>query len=84
MRSPMALLCKLLEMKGYGQPLWGLKYNATSPNGYLYFTYTVQVPALSEPFTGTVMILPGPSAAATVEDARCAVAREVLTAIYRP
>uniref|UniRef100_A0A667X3U8 DND microRNA-mediated repression inhibitor 1 n=1 Tax=Myripristis murdjan TaxID=586833 RepID=A0A667X3U8_9TELE len=77
--EPMALLLGLCEVFGGGQPLCELHYSHAGPEGYLYFRYRVRVPKLATPFTGLVTVLPGPCMMAMMEEARRAMAQQVVS-----
>ncbi|XP_031734906.1 dead end protein 1 [Anarrhichthys ocellatus] len=77
-----ALLHKLCEATGVGQPLYEMYYSHAVPDGFLYFTYTVCIPGITTAFKGLVMILPGPTATATLEEAWRAAAQQVLQRLY--
>ncbi|KAG7473066.1 dead end protein-like 1, partial [Solea senegalensis] len=79
---PATLLQKLCEMTGFSQPLYELHYSYTGPDGFLHFTYKVRIPGITLPFTGAVMILPGPSVGGLLEEAQQAAAQQVLHRIY--
>ncbi|XP_029924796.1 dead end protein 1-like isoform X1 [Myripristis murdjan] len=81
--EPMALLLNLCEVFGGGQPLCELHYSHAGPEGYLYFGYTVNVPKLATPFTGLVTVLPGPCMMTMMEEARRAMAQQVLQALQK-
>ncbi|XP_018549906.2 LOW QUALITY PROTEIN: dead end protein 1 [Lates calcarifer] len=76
--SPMTLLHKVCEATGVGQPLYEMYYSHTGPDGFLYFTYTVSIPGITMPFKGLVMILPGPTSTAMLEEAQQAAAQQIL------
>ncbi|KAK9517498.1 hypothetical protein VZT92_022865 [Zoarces viviparus] len=80
--SPSMLLRTLCEATGVGQPLYEMYYSHAVPDGFLYFTYKVCIPGISTAFKGLVMILPGPSATATLEEARRAAAQQVMQRLY--
>ncbi|XP_068571449.1 dead end protein 1 [Cebidichthys violaceus] len=80
--SSVVLLCKLCEATGVGQPLYEMYYSHAVPDGFLYFTYKVCMPGITTVFKGLVMILPGPTATATLEEARQAAAQQVLQRLY--
>uniref|UniRef100_UPI0037E7D6F2 dead end protein 1 n=1 Tax=Semicossyphus pulcher TaxID=241346 RepID=UPI0037E7D6F2 len=75
---PVVLLCKVCELTRVGQPLYEVYYSHTGPDGFLYFTYKVCIPGLATAFKGLVMILPGPTATSTLEEAQQAAAQQVL------
>nr|USE40363.1 dead end [Rachycentron canadum] len=76
--SPTMVLQRLCEASGVGQPLYEICYSHTGPDGFLYFTYMVCVPRVMEPFRGLVMVLPGPTATSTLEEAQQVAAQQVL------
>nr|WKN12637.1 dead end protein [Pterophyllum scalare] len=76
--SPLMLLRKLCEVMGFGQPFYEMWYSHAGPDGFLYFSYRVQIPGIAAAFKGLVMILPGPSASTMVEEAQKAAAQQVL------
>ncbi|KAK1904250.1 Dead end protein 1 [Dissostichus eleginoides] len=78
---PMALLCELCEAKGVGKPHYDVKLSHAVPKGFMFFFYDVSVPGITLDFKGVVMILPGPSAYATLREAHQAVALQVLQKI---
>ncbi|KAI9541473.1 hypothetical protein NQZ68_030054 [Dissostichus eleginoides] len=78
---PMALLCELCEAKGVGKPHYDVKLSHAGPKGFMFFFYDVSVPGITLDFKGVVMILPGPSAYATLREAHQAVALQVLQKI---
>ncbi|KAK1903902.1 Dead end protein 1 [Dissostichus eleginoides] len=78
---PMALLCELCEAKGVGKPHYDVKLSHAGPKGFMFFFYDVSVPGITLDFKGVVMILPGPSAYATLRGAHQAVALQVLQKI---
>uniref|UniRef100_A0A672Z240 Dead end protein 1-like n=1 Tax=Sphaeramia orbicularis TaxID=375764 RepID=A0A672Z240_9TELE len=80
--SPTMLLCRLCEMQGFGRPVREIHYSHAGSDGFLYFTYKVCIPGISQTFTGLVMILPGPSASSMLEEASQATAQQVLQALY--
>ncbi|XP_041652757.1 dead end protein 1 [Cheilinus undulatus] len=80
--SPMVLLCRACEASGMGRPYYEIHLSHAGPDGFLYFTYEVSIPGIPTAFRGLVMILPGPSALATMEEAQHAAAQQVLLTIY--
>ncbi|XP_028272682.1 dead end protein 1 [Parambassis ranga] len=80
--SPVIFLQKLCEVTGVGQPLYEIYYSHTGPDGFLFFTYKVHIPGVTVAHSGLVMVLPGPSASSTMEEARKAAAKHVLLRIY--
>ncbi|KAK5925607.1 hypothetical protein CgunFtcFv8_018118 [Champsocephalus gunnari] len=81
LHCPMALLCELCEAKGVGKPQYNLKLSHAGPRGFMFFLYELSVPGITPDFEGQVMVLPGPSAYATVEEAHQAAALQVLQKI---
>ncbi|KAM6952076.1 dead end protein 1 [Lycodopsis pacificus] len=77
-----ALLHQLCEANGGGQPLYEMYCSHAVPDGFLYFTYKVYIPGITTAFKGLVMVLPGPTAIATLEEARRAAAQQVLQRLY--
>ncbi|XP_042349300.1 dead end protein 1 [Plectropomus leopardus] len=80
--SPVMLLRKLCEATGVGQPHYELYYSHAGHDGFLYFTYKVCIPGVTEAFEGLVMILPGHSANSMLEEVRRAASQEVLQRVY--
>ncbi|KAM3613211.1 uncharacterized protein V6R79_022553 [Siganus canaliculatus] len=80
--SPIILLRKMCEMTGFGQPLYELHYSHTGLDGFLYFNFKVCIPGRAMAFEGVVMILPGPTATSTLEEAQQSAAYNVLQRIY--
>ncbi|XP_038550452.1 dead end protein 1-like, partial [Micropterus salmoides] len=80
--SPVMLLHKMCEATGVGQPLYDMYYSHAGPDGFLYFTYKVCIPGITTAFKGLVMILPGSTAATTLEEAQRAAAQQVLQRVY--
>ncbi|XP_047441598.1 dead end protein 1 isoform X2 [Mugil cephalus] len=80
--SPLTLLRRACEVTGVGQPSFELHYSHIGPDGFLYYTYKVNIPGITSPFTGQVMILPGPSLDTIVEEAEKATAQEVLQKVF--
>ncbi|XP_074503930.1 dead end protein 1 isoform X1 [Sebastes fasciatus] len=80
--SPVMLLHKLSEATGVGQPLYEICCSHAGPDGFLYFAYKVCIPGITAVFNGLVMILPGPTATTTLEEAQRAVAQQVLQKVY--
>ncbi|XP_034078772.1 LOW QUALITY PROTEIN: dead end protein 1 [Gymnodraco acuticeps] len=75
---PMVLLCELCETKGVGKPQYKIKMGHVGARGFICFIYEVSVPGITPDFEGQVVILPRSSAYATVDEARKAVALQVL------
>lgn len=75
-------LHKVCEATGVGQPLYEIYYRHTGPDGFLYFTFKVCIPGITRAFKGLIMILPGPTATKTLEEARQAAAHQVLQSVY--
>lgn len=80
--SPVMLLRKLCEATGFGRPLYEMYCSHTGYDGFLYFTYKVCIPGITMAFEGVVMILPGPTATTTLEEAQRAAAQQVLQRVY--
>ncbi|CAI5677309.1 dead end protein 1 [Oreochromis aureus] len=80
--SPVMLLSKLCERAGVGQPFYEVQYSHAGPDGFLYFSYKVQICGITAAFKGLVMILPGPNASTMLEEAQKAVAQQVLQKMY--
>nr|XP_046261785.1 dead end protein 1 isoform X2 [Scatophagus argus] len=80
---PMMLLRKMCEAARLGQPLYEMHYSHAGPDGFLYVTYKMCIPGMSMAFEGVVMVLPGPTATATLEEARRAAAQQVLQRIHQ-
>ncbi|XP_004566657.3 dead end protein 1 [Maylandia zebra] len=80
--SPVMLLSKLCETAGVGQPFYEVQYSHAGPDGFLYFSYKVQILGITATFKGLVMILPGPNASTMLEEAQKAVAQQVLQKMY--
>ncbi|XP_054453677.1 dead end protein 1 [Anoplopoma fimbria] len=80
--SPVVLLRKLCEATGVGQPLYEMYYSHAGPDGFLCFTYKLCIPGITLSFKGLVMILPGPTATTTLEEAQRAAAQQVLQRLY--
>ncbi|TKS71983.1 Dead end protein 1 [Collichthys lucidus] len=76
--SPVTLLQKMCKAAGVGEPVYEIHYSHTESNGFLYFTYQVCISGISHAFKGGVMTLPGPTAAATLEEAWQASAQQVV------
>lgn len=76
------LLSKLCETAGVGQPFYEVQYSHAGPDGFLYFSYKVQILGITATFKGLVMILPGPNASTMLEEAQKAVAQQVLQKMY--
>ncbi|XP_076595502.1 dead end protein 1 [Chaetodon auriga] len=76
--SPVMLLRKLCEATGFGRPLYEMHCRDTGYDGFLHFNYKVCIPGISMAFEGAVMILPGPTASTTLEEAQRAVAQQIL------
>ncbi|XP_030595669.1 dead end protein 1-like isoform X1 [Archocentrus centrarchus] len=76
--SPVMLLQKLCEVMGFGQPFYDMQYNHTGPDGFLYFSYKVQIPGITAVFKGLVLIAPGSSARTMVGEAQKAAAQQIL------
>lgn len=77
-----ALLQGVCEVYGQGKPLYDLQYRHMGPDGFLCFSYQVNVSGLATPFTGMVQTLPGPNPGA-IQEARRATAQQVLSALCR-
>lgn len=80
--SPVMLLHEMCEAAGFGQPLYEMYCSHAGPNGFLYFTYKVCISGVDVAFEGVVLILPGPTATTTLEEARRAAAQQVLHRVY--
>lgn len=80
--SPVLILQRLCVKSGVGQPLYEIHYSHTGPDGFLFFSYRVHVPGIHGAFSGLLMILPGPSASSTMEEAQRAAAQDVLQRVY--
>lgn len=78
-----ALLQGVCEVYGRGKLLNDLQYRHMGPDGFLCFSYQVNVSGLATPFTGMVQTLPGPTPGAIQEEARRATAQQVLSALCR-
>ncbi|XP_055034484.2 dead end protein 1 [Misgurnus anguillicaudatus] len=72
----------LCEVNKLGTPRYEARYNHIGPDGFLYFTYKVMIPALSFPLYGSVQILPGTSARAMKGEVHRATAEQVIQTIY--
>lgn len=80
--SPLTLLRKVCEVAGVGHPIFELYYSHIGPDGFLYYTYKVHIPGIAAPFSGQVMVLPGPNLNTVVEEAEKATAQEVLQKVF--
>uniref|UniRef100_H3C5P2 RRM domain-containing protein n=1 Tax=Tetraodon nigroviridis TaxID=99883 RepID=H3C5P2_TETNG len=74
---PMMLLSYMCQINGFGQPHCEISCHHAEPDGYLHFSYKVFNLGRNI-LEGVIMILPGVSVASTVEEARRAVAQQVL------
>ncbi|XP_061547764.1 dead end protein 1-like isoform X1 [Phycodurus eques] len=79
--SPMTTLDKICAEIGIGLPQFDLFYSYACPDGLLCFTYTVCIPRAGAVLQGLVMILPGATAATTLERAHEAAAQQVLQSL---
>lgn len=79
--SPMMLLNYMCQINGFGQPQCEISCHHAEPDGYLHFSYKVFNVGLNI-LEGVIMILPGVSVASTVEEARRAVAQQVLRKLF--
>ncbi|KAF3693516.1 Dead end protein 1 [Channa argus] len=80
--SPVMLLGKVCEAIGFGQPVYEIYYSHTGPDGFIYFTYRVNIPGVTIPFKGLVMVLLGPSTTTIMEEAQQSAAHQVLQRVY--
>ncbi|XP_056295922.1 dead end protein 1 [Pseudoliparis swirei] len=80
--APAALLRELCEANAVGPPLYELCYSHSGPDGFLYFTYKVCISGITTAFKGLVMIFPGPTPTAMLEEARRAAAQQILHRLY--
>lgn len=80
--TPMMLLHKMSEAAGLGQPLYEMFCSHGGTDGFIYFTYKVCIPGINSSLEGVVRVLPGPTPAATLEEARRTTAEQILLRIY--
>lgn len=80
--TPVVLLHKMSEAAGLGQPLYEMFCIHGGTDGFIYFTYKVCIPGINSSLEGVVRVLPGPSPAATLEEARRTAAEQILLRIY--
>uniref|UniRef100_H3C5Y4 RRM domain-containing protein n=1 Tax=Tetraodon nigroviridis TaxID=99883 RepID=H3C5Y4_TETNG len=78
---PMMLLSYMCQINGFGQPHCEISCHHAEPDGYLHFSYKVFNLGRNI-LEGVIMILPGVSVASTVEEARRAVAQQVLRRLF--
>uniref|UniRef100_A0AAQ4Q447 RRM domain-containing protein n=1 Tax=Gasterosteus aculeatus aculeatus TaxID=481459 RepID=A0AAQ4Q447_GASAC len=76
--SPVTFLHELCKATAVGQPLYKTYFSHAGPDGFLFFNYKVHFTGAPATFEGLVMILPGPSATSTLEEAQRAAAQQVL------
>ncbi|KAM9850142.1 dead end protein 1 [Aulostomus maculatus] len=81
--SPVMLLHKVCEATEVGPPLYEIHYSHAGPDGFLFFAFKVCIPGIATDFKGLVMILPGPTAANTLDKARQAAAQQVLQSVNK-
>lgn len=79
--SPMMLLNYMCQINGFGQPHCKIFCPHAGPDGYLHFCYKVLILGINT-IEGVIMILPGASVASTIEEARGAVALQVLRRLF--
>lgn len=77
----MALLNYMCEISGFGQPQCEISCRNAGPDGYLHFSYKVFNLGINI-LEGVIMILPGASVASTMEEARGAVAQQVMCRLF--
>lgn len=80
--SPVMLLNYMCKINGFGQPHCEISCHHAGPDGYLHFSYKVFNLGINI-LEGLIMILPGASVASTMEEARAAVAQQVLRRLFR-
>lgn len=73
-------LCKLLDVV---KPRCDVILCHAAVDGFLHFNYKVHIPMVTAPFTGRVMVLPGPCAISVLEDARQAAVQQVMQKFFR-
>uniref|UniRef100_A0A3Q2FDA7 DND microRNA-mediated repression inhibitor 1 n=1 Tax=Cyprinodon variegatus TaxID=28743 RepID=A0A3Q2FDA7_CYPVA len=76
--SPVVVLHRFCELNGYGQPLYELSKGLPRSDGFVEFFYKVLIQGVRSSFRGTVMVLPGPNCRATIDEARRAIAQQLL------
>lgn len=79
--SSVILLNYMCQISGFGQPHYEIFCHRAGPDGYLHFSYKVLIPE-RDIFEGMIMILPGTSVTSTMEEAREAVAQQVLRQFF--
>lgn len=79
--SLVALLNYMCEISGFGQPQCEISCRNAGPDGYLHFSYKVFNLGINI-LEGVIMILPGASVASTMEEARGAVAQQVMCRLF--
>ncbi|CAF92275.1 unnamed protein product [Tetraodon nigroviridis] len=79
--SPTMLLDYLCRKNGFGRPHCEISCHHAEPDGYLHFSYKVFNRGMNT-LEGVIMILPGVTAASTMEEARRAVAQQVLCKLF--
>lgn len=77
-----ALLHKMSEAAGLGQPLYEMLCSHGGTDGFIYFTYKVCIPGVNSSLEGVVRVLPGPSPTATLEEAQRTAAEQILLRMY--
>lgn len=81
--SPMMLLNNMCQRAGFGKPHYEISCCHAGRDGYLHFSYEVFILGINRSFDGVVMILPGASATSTMQEARGAVAQQVLCRLFQ-
>lgn len=81
--SHMMLLNNLCQTAGFGRPQYKISCSRAGPDGYLHFSYQVFILGINMSLEGVVMILPGANISSTMEEAREAVAQQVLRKVFR-
>ncbi|XP_003977108.3 dead end protein 1 isoform X1 [Takifugu rubripes] len=80
--SPMMLLNNLCQTAGFGPPHYKISCSRAGPDGYLHFSYQVFILGINMSLEGVIMILPGANISSTMEEAREAVAQQVLRKVF--
>ncbi|XP_054648187.1 dead end protein 1 [Dunckerocampus dactyliophorus] len=79
--SAAMVLQKMCVATGVGLPQIDFYWSHAGPNGFISLTYKVHIPGLATIFRGRVMVLPGPTAATTLERAQEAAAQQILNSM---
>lgn len=81
--SPMMLLNNMCQTAGFGQPHYKISCSHAGPDGYLHFSYQVLILGINMSFEGVIKVLPGADVTSTLEEARGAVAQQVMRKAFQ-